>query len=94
MYFYLEIKHQQFRFENEFYQIKTGGFTNEIVICKRSKVVDLQFKETILQRKYGIMTAIITARSIPITETIIKGISKQQQDQIYQWFAYRKEDMK
>lgn len=88
-----EYRNTAFRLDEGHVQLRSGAFTVETIVTKRSKLLELKFERSLLQRKFGVMSVNLTNRAQPVHVTTLLDIDSSLQPLITNWFENRTNDV-
>ncbi len=89
----LAYKNLAFALQEQHVQVQTGGFIVETLVTKRSKLIELAFERSILQRATGVMAMKLTNRAKPIRVTEVNDIDATLQKELTEWFEQRTKEV-
>lgn len=75
--------------ENPFIELQSGMFSIERFATKHRKIDMIAMKESWLQRRFGLVTLIVSVRSKPVHHATITDIPKEAAMRYYQWYGKR-----
>lgn len=85
----LEYFNSAYLLSSPFIQLRTGTFSTEFFITKKSKIEQVIVSESWLQRKAGLATVKIISRGTPMHEAEIRDLPKKEAVHVYLWYANR-----
>ena len=86
----LDYYNTRYVMNEQFIQIKKGGFSSSLFVSKREKVIEIEVTQTILQKKFNLASIAITNREKPIRYTDIKDLPSTDAVQFMNWYKDRK----
>ena len=89
----LAYKNLAFALQEQHVQVRTGGFIVETLVTKRSKLIELEFECSLLQRATGLMAMKLTNRAQPIRVTEVNDIDAALQKELTVWFEQRAKEV-
>lgn len=89
----LQFKQAKYRFEDQFIQVQTGGFSRSLYISKRHQIIEVSKKQSWLQRKFNVATISLTNRAQPIRVETIEDIATEDANDFLQWYQQRFHDI-
>ncbi|MFJ7950694.1 PH domain-containing protein [Lysinibacillus sp. NPDC096418] len=90
----LAYKNLAFTLQEHHVQVQSGTFTVETLVTKRSKLIELVFERSLLQRATGVMNMKLSNRAQPIHVTELKDIDAELQKELTIWFEQRIKDVR
>ncbi|WP_191560962.1 PH domain-containing protein [Metabacillus idriensis] len=85
----LEYVNSAYLLDSTFIQLRTGSFSSDFFITKKSKIEQVIVTESWLQRKTGLAAVKIITRGTPMHEAEIRDLPKKESVRIYLWYANR-----
>lgn len=86
---YLDYRYSRFLIDGEFVQLQTGGWTTQIAIISRSRVIELSVKQSFWKMPFGLSTLQTTSRGKPINVQELSDIPDRWAEEAYGWYAER-----
>ncbi|MBM7704413.1 PH domain-containing protein [Metabacillus iocasae] len=74
---------------HSFIQIKTGGFTTNLFISRREKIVEVHVRQSLLQQSLGLASIGTVNRENPVHHTTIDDVPVELANSFYEWYRNR-----
>jgi len=72
-----------------FVQLKTGGFSTTLFLSKRNKIVEVELKRNIVQKKLGLASIVTSNRAKPVKRTRMNDIPVEWCKDFRRWYMIR-----
>lgn len=85
----LQFKQSKYRFEDQFIQVQTGGFSRSLYLSKRSQIIEVTQKRSVIQQKFHVATIGLTNLAQPIRIEMIEDIAEEDAMRFLEWYQKR-----
>jgi|GEM_PF-4393389 len=73
--------------DKDFIQLQSGGFNNKMTVMNRDKVIELEVKQSVLKRWFGLVTVQAISRGKPINVEEMRDIPLKWAMESYLWYV-------
>lgn len=89
----LTYKNLAFTFDESLAQARSGGFSVETIVTKRSRLLEIKFTSSVLQRKCNTATMSFVNRAQPVYRTELLDIDVDLKPSLITWFEQRVDEV-
>lgn len=79
---------------DQFIQFRTGGFTSNLFVSKREKIVEIKVTRSYIQRRFGLASIYSVNRARPIQHHEVHDIPLEAAEAFYTWYMERMQEIK
>lgn len=87
----LDYQFTRFMIDHDFIQLQSGGFHNSLTVMNHKKVIELEVKQSIVKRWFGLATLQATSRGKPINVEEMRDIPFNWSIDSYLWYEKKGE---
>lgn len=85
----LDYKHTSYTINEQFIQLRSGGFTTSLFLSKRNRLIEVGASRSIFQKKMGLASLALVNRAKPVLHSTIADVPDEWADTFFAWYNGR-----
>lgn len=90
----IEFYNTRYTLNDHFIQFQTGSLTTTLFVSKREKIIEVNVKRGILQKRLGLASIKTVNRAKPVSHKGVTDVPLELADGFYQWYMGRRKEIK
>ncbi|QAS52244.1 PH domain-containing protein [Halobacillus litoralis] len=83
----------RYHMNDQFMQFRSGGFTTNLYLSKRNKIIEMEASRTIFQKVLGLASVNTVNRANPVRQTTMDDVPSEWVTVAYQWYISRNKEI-
>ncbi|WP_100013161.1 PH domain-containing protein [Lentibacillus sediminis] len=89
----LDYKHTSYTINDQFIQLRSGGFTTSFFLSKRNRLIEVGASRSIFQKKMGLASLAVVNRAKPVLHSTIADVPDEWADTFFAWYKGRRREL-